>query len=432
MFDAYRILMIIARTSLKGLSFCCPSFKRLMESRPAIKPNWVHYFLICTLLLPGPPAWSQKTDTVENNKVAVSAVDVPAGLKTLPKTYVARHTNAVMKIDGKLTEPGWRRAPWTDEFVDILGASIPSSDSDLKKDDPNQILPTKVKMCWNDQYLFVAAELTEPQLWGNLTKRDAIIYNDNDFELFISPTGDTRNYFEIEVNARGTILDLFMTKPYRNNGRALISWNAGGIKKAVTLHGTLNKPGDDDSLWVVEMAIPFTALQLWPHKAMPAPEELWRINFSRVEWDLAVTDSGYTRKRDKYGSILAEHNWVWSPQGIKAMHAPERWGYLFFARDESYHPQVSLSELQKNGLWQLYYLQEAYLHKNNSYASNLGDLGISGQHIKVGSGETEQLYPLKMEATSRQFQIDMISPEGQYLFSIDNTGQITTNHPFKR
>ena len=39
-------------------------------------------------------------------------------------------------------------------------------------------------------YFFVAAEMVEPHLWGTLTERDAVIYHDNDFEVFIDPDGD--------------------------------------------------------------------------------------------------------------------------------------------------------------------------------------------------------------------------------------------------
>ncbi len=56
--------------------------------------------------------------------------------------------------------------------------------------------------------------LGEPAIWGKLTKRDAIIYKDNDFEVFIDPDGDGLNYYELEINALGTIMDLFLKKPY--------------------------------------------------------------------------------------------------------------------------------------------------------------------------------------------------------------------------
>jgi len=57
--------------------------------------------------------------------------------------------------------------------------------------------------------------------------------------------------------------------------------------------------------------------------------DVWRINFSRVNWDFDIINGKYSRKKenDKY---LPEYNWVWSPQGKINMHIPENWGYLIF------------------------------------------------------------------------------------------------------
>lgn len=50
----------------------------------------------------------------------------------------------------------------------------------------------------------------------------------------------------------------------------------------------------------------------------------WRLNFSRVEWDVDVVDGRYVKSKKP------EHNWVWTPQGAIAMHMPEMWGYVRF------------------------------------------------------------------------------------------------------
>lgn len=70
-------------------------------------------------------------------------------------------------------------------------------------------------MLWDDQYLYIAAELIEPDIWATLSKRDDIVYNDHDFEVFLDPNNDGEQYVEIEINALGTVMDLFMNKPYK-------------------------------------------------------------------------------------------------------------------------------------------------------------------------------------------------------------------------
>jgi hypothetical protein len=61
-------------------------------------------------------------------------------------------------------------------------------------------------------------------------------------------------------------------------------------------------------------------------KPPPAKGDEWRVNFSRVEWDVAIVDGKYQKVPDR-----PEHNWVWTPQGVIDMHQPETWGYVVFA-----------------------------------------------------------------------------------------------------
>ena len=49
-----------------------------------------------------------------------------------------------------------------------------------------------------------------------LTEHDSVIFQDNDFEVFIDPDGDNHNYYEIEINALNTEWDLRLPKPYRD------------------------------------------------------------------------------------------------------------------------------------------------------------------------------------------------------------------------
>jgi len=244
---------------------------------------------------------------------------LPAGAQ---KRYTCSYTSQPLRIDGAGDEAAWQRAPWTDDFTDIEG--------DLR---PAPALRTRTKMLWDSTHLYIYAELEEPDLWATLRQHDTIVYHDNDFEVFVDPHGDTANYFELEFNAYNTEMDLFMPKPYRFGGKALLSWDVKGLRSAVKFAGTMNKPGDKDRGWSIEMAIPLRSLALWGDPVVRAGT-VWRINFSRVEWDREVIDGGYRVLTDAAtGRRKPEHNWVWSPQGVINMHVPEKWGYLQFVAD---------------------------------------------------------------------------------------------------
>jgi cellulose/xylan binding protein with CBM9 domain len=242
------------------------------------------------------------------------------GLVVAPLSYAAHHASGPVTVDGRLTEPAWRDAAWTTDFVDIEGA--------LR---PRPRFRTRVKMLWDDQYWYVAAELTEPDLWATIRERDAVIFRDNDFEIFVDPSGTAHRYFEIEMNQLATVWDLFLPKPYSEGGHAVNEWNISGLKIAVALNGTINHPGDRDRGWTVELAIPWAAFADSGHNVVPPHTgSQWRLNFSRVEWDVDPTAGGYRKRNGPTGKPLPEHNWVWSPQGVIDMHVPQRWGFIHF------------------------------------------------------------------------------------------------------
>ena len=256
----------------------------------------------------------------------------PAVAQPPPREYEAPAAACPPAIDGSLDDAAWFTAPWTEPFVDIRGGGRP---------DPR--LRTRAKIVWDERFLYVGAALEEPHLWATLAERDAILYREHDFEVFLDPDGDGLAYYELEINALGTEFDLFLDKPYRRNGRADIAWDMEGLRTAVHLDGTLNDPSDQDAGWSVEMAIPWSALRppgapADAAVAAPRPGDAWRVNFSRVQWPLVVVAGEYRRRREPVDwSDHPEDNWVWSPQGEIDMHIPEKWGVVRFVagRDRS-------------------------------------------------------------------------------------------------
>ena len=233
----------------------------------------------------------------------------------MPAYYRAPRAAAPLTIDGKLDEAVWNATPWSDPFVDIEG--------DAK---PKPRFETRMKMCWDDTNLYVAATLEEPHVWGTLTNRDDIVFRDNDFEVFVDPEGDTHWYGEVEVNALGTIFDLRLERPYLDGGPAHHEWSPPGMRAAVHIDGTLNDPTDTDRGWTVEIAIPHAAFA--DHATAPLPPhpgDIWRINFSRVEWLHDVVDGRYVKRPE-----TKEDNWVWTPQHVVNMHVPREWGFVEF------------------------------------------------------------------------------------------------------
>jgi len=296
---------------------------------------------------------------------------VSPGDTITPRGYVCPRTAQSVKVDGRLDDQAWQSAPWTDNFADIEGGIRP--------------LPryrTRVKMLWDEKYFYFGAELEEPHVWATLTKRDTVIFYDNDFEIFIDPNGDNHEYYEFEMNALNTVWDLFLVKPYKDGGAAVDSWNIEGLKTAVHVDGTINDPRDLDKGWSAEIAMPWSALKEYAHMKVPPSEgDKWRVNFSRVEWQHEISGGRYAKVKGK-----REDNWVWSPQGVVDMHRPEMWGYVEFTAGGSgkkvYSPDSSLHA--RKMLIQIYYAQVKFHDKLKRWASTPEELEL---RVPQGDGD---------------------------------------------
>ena len=183
-------------------------------------------------------------------------------------------------------------------------------------------------MLWDDDYFYFGADMEEPHVWGTLTKRDSVICNDNDFEIFIDPDDDGGHYMEFEINPLNVAWDLYLPKQYnRRRARPIGALTLKASKHAVQIDGTLNYSDDVDRGWSVEVAIPWSSMEQYAGTACPPnPGDRWRVNFSRVEWEFDRYKGGYLKKEG-----VPCDNWVWSPMGVINMHEPHMWGYVQFS-----------------------------------------------------------------------------------------------------
>jgi hypothetical protein len=307
----------------------------------------------------------------------VVATSAPISSSRLPKGYVCYRAPRPLEVNGRLDKPEWKAVPWTDNFEDIEGNIRPK---------PRH--RTRVKMLWDDEYFYIGAELEEPHIWATLTEHDSVIFQDNDFEVFLDPDGDNHEYYEFEINALNTTWDLRLVKPYRDGGPDLNSWEIPGMKSAVWIDGTLNHATDTDKKWTIELAFPWKVLAEYANRPTPPHHgDQWRINFSRVEWDTEIKDGRYVKIPNR-----KEHNWVWSPQGVVDMHQPERWGYVQFstAAVGKSRFQRDSAEPVRDVLMQIYHAQRDFHKKNKRWAASLTELGLTPPKVR-GVSEAIQI-----------------------------------------
>src|SRR6185437_15642509 len=222
--------------------------------------------------------------------------------------YHCAFTSVAPTIDGKIDDAAWSRTDWTADFVDVTTGDKPP-------------LRTRAKLLWDDQYLYIAAEMEEPNVQGDRTEHDDKLYLENVFEVFIDPDSDGRNYAEFEINALNTTFDATLDRPYRDNGILNLDWTAEGWKTAVHIDGTINDDSDQDKGWTVEIAIPWSAIkELAPGVVPPKNGTRWSVEMARVN-TLPGAQPGENRG-----------HWVWSKIGEVNFHRPDKWGVIEFVR----------------------------------------------------------------------------------------------------
>jgi len=374
-----------------------------------MKNSKSHMFFVCCFLLINVIFFCSKDEVKINNREFFPEPQI----EFAPRNYICYQTNETIKIDGKITESAWRKAEWTQDFVDIEGH--------LK---PKPKFRTRVKMLWDKKYIYFAAELEEPHVWATLMQRDTVIFYDNDFEVFIDPDGDTHQYYEFEMNAFSTEWDLFLVKPYRDGGPAMNAWDIQGLETAVFVDGTLNDPGDKDKGWTLEIAMPWAVLKECAHKDTPPKSgDLWRVGFSRVEWQVEVKNGKYHKFiNQKTGKPFPENNWVWSPQGLVNMHYPEMWGFIQFSDkvvgNASNEFKIKKEEFVKWALRRLYYKQQTHRMNFGSYTKNYDNLNLKNIHIDGYK------WPPEILITNNIFEATTTSSNGNEQWHICQDGRV--------
>ena len=202
-----------------------------------------------------------------------------------------------------------------------------------------------------------------------------------------------------------------MLKPYRDGGPAVNAWDIGGLKTAVLIDGTLNQPGDKDSGWSIEIAFPWEVLKECAHKQTPPRDgDQWRVNFSRVEWRTDIEDGRYVKKTDTAtGRALSEDNWVWSPQGLVAMHYPEMWGLVQFSERTAGDGEWVEFESES---------KENYMQYGR-YTEDITRLGISPDMKPDG-----YRWPPEIHITPNQFEASLEYTKDKHKLHIDQSGHV--------
>lgn len=209
--------------------------------------------------------------------------------RSLPlPTITAAHIDRDFAPDGKFAEPEWQQAtPVYLEYQSKTSRAVPE-------------LSTEVRLLWSDRYLYLGytAPYTELSVFTDTVVGERIgLWERDVVEAFIGTDPEhPQRYTEFEWAPNGESLDLRLDRPHSD-----FAWTAHG-ESAVHIDAAAKR-------WFVEARIPLAALAETP----PQAGTRWRINLFRHD-------------RTHQAGL------AFSPTLRNTFHAPDRFGWLEFAR----------------------------------------------------------------------------------------------------
>src|SRR5947209_9409638 len=191
-----------------------------------------------------------------------------------PTAFECRWARTPITIDGKADEEAWKHAQVIDNFyLPWLGPKARKAKT-----------ATKAKLLWDREYLYFFADMEDADLYADVKEHNGMTWENDVFELFFKPADDRPGYYEFQVNAAGTIFDLFIPRRGSGGYRRYKDDTKFHVEAKVVLRGTLNKWTDRDEGWSVEGRIPWK--DFLRTGGRPAAGEQWKFALCRYDYSV--------------------------------------------------------------------------------------------------------------------------------------------------
>lgn len=172
------------------------------------------------------------------------------------RSFNIQRINEAPVIDGRMNDACWQTCSPNTDFTQV----VPEPDKPSR-------YRSEVRMAYNRDGIYVMAILSEPPSIQikQITARDGLARCNADvFGVFLDPYRDKQNGFVFKVSSAGVQQDERLSGGAENGD---IGWDAVWAS-AVSAN---------DTAWMVEMAIPFSALRFSSESV-----QTWGLNFVRV------------------------------------------------------------------------------------------------------------------------------------------------------
>ena len=184
-------------------------------------------------------------------------------------TYEVVRVRQPVKIDADWNKAAWKKTKSVaiENYMGAVPSFKPAAEAKMMYDDENVYVIFRVK----DKYVRSLVQ----EYNGNVSG-DACV------EFFFSPDQALpERYFNLEVNAGGTPLIFYVTKPWTGFHK-LEAEDIRQIEIAHSLPAKIDPEISEPVTWIIEYRIPLSMLRKFSNVTNPAPGVKWRANFYKT------------------------------------------------------------------------------------------------------------------------------------------------------
>ena len=183
--------------------------------------------------------------------------------------YEVRRLSKPILIDADWNKSEWEKTPTL--VIDKYMGKIP----DFKPG-------VEVKMMYDDENVYVIFRVKDKYVRSVVQDYNGNVSADACVEFFFAPDiALPEEYFNLEVNAGGTPLIFYVTKPWTGFNKLNIE-DIRQIEIAHSLPARIDPEISEPVTWTLEYRVPLSLLRKFSKVSTPAPGVRWKANFYKT------------------------------------------------------------------------------------------------------------------------------------------------------
>jgi len=130
----------------------------------------------------------------------------------------------------------------------------------------------------------VGAIIKDVDLIASLDGRDATLWKEDVFELYLKPISGESPYLELQWSPLNQFTDVLWPTKEPSQWAESSAWNSHAIESAVSYEGILNDRNESDRSWTLEARIPFEDLS--ELSSAPSAGAIWQVMAVNFDYTL--------------------------------------------------------------------------------------------------------------------------------------------------